>query len=241
VNHAGDTTTENASEGTDTVESSTGWTLGANIENLTLTGALNINGYGNSGNNTITGNSGNNILSGNGGNDALFGMAGNDTLNGGSSWDSLLGGTGDDTINAGGGNDWIRGEDGNDILNGQDGRDRIFGEAGNDTINGGNDLDTLTGGLGDDIFDYNALSEIGDVITDFETGANADALDLIGILSAVGYGGSDALGDGRVRAIQSSSDTLVQIDTTGSSDYSTIVTLQGINQGDLTVDNWIFS
>ena len=241
VNHAGDTTTENAGEGTDTVESSTGWTLGANIENLTLTGALNINGNGHSGNNTITGNSGNNILSGNGGNDSLFGMAGNDTLNGGSSWDSLLGGTGDDTINAGGGNDWIRGEDGNDILNGQDGRDRIFGEAGNDIINGGNDLDTLTGGLGDDIFDYNALSEIGDVITDFETGANADALDLIGILSAVSYGGSDALGDGRVRAIQSSSDTLVQIDTTGSSDYSTIVTLQGINQGDLTVDNWIFS
>ena len=241
VNHSGDTTTENAGEGTDTVESSTGWTLGANLENLTLTGALNINGTGHAGNNTIIGNSGNNILSGNGGNDAIFGMGGNDTLNGGSSWESFLGGDGNDTINAGGGNDWVRGEAGNDILNGQDGRDRIFGEDGDDTINGGNGSDTLTGGLGDDIFDYNALSEIGDVVTDFETGANGDALDLIGILAAVGYGGSDAIGDGRVRAVQSSADTLIQIDTSGSNDYSTIVTLQGISQGDITVDNWIFS
>lgn len=241
VNHSGDTMIENASEGTDTVESSTGWTLGANLENLTLTGSSNINGNGHSGNNVIRGNSGDNILTGNGGNDSLYGMAGNDTLNGGSTWDSLLGGAGNDTINAGGGNDWVRGEDGNDVLNGQDGRDRIFGEAGNDTITGGNDLDTLTGGLGDDIFNYDALTEIGDIITDFEAGANGDSLDLIGILSAVGYGGSDALGDGRVRAVQNGGDTLVQIDTSGSSDYSTVATLQSVNQVDITVDNWVFS
>ena len=117
----------------------------------------------------------------------------------------------------------------------------MFGEAGDDTLRGGDDIDTMTGGLGDDIFDYNALSEIGDVITDFETGANGDALDLIGILAAVGYGGADALGDGRARAVQSGSDTLVQIDTTGSSDYSTVATLQSIDAVDLTVDNWIFS
>jgi len=42
--------------------------------------------------------------------------------------------------------------------------------------------DTLTGGLGDDIFDYNALSEIGDSITDFEVGANGDVMDMIGCL-----------------------------------------------------------
>lgn len=241
VNHSGDTTTENASEGTDTVQSDTGWTLGANIENLTLTGSGNINGNGHSGDNVIRGNSGDNILSGNGGSDALFGNAGNDTLNGGSVADTLIGGTGDDTINASGSNDWVRGEDGNDTLNGQDGRDRIFGEAGNDTITGGNDIDTLTGGLGDDIFDYNALSEIGDIITDFETGANGDQMDMIGILSAVGYGGVDALGDGRVRAIQSTTDTLIQIDTTGSSDYSTVATLQNITATDVVADNWLLS
>jgi serralysin len=241
VNHNSDTVTENASEGTDTVQSDTHWTLGANTENLTLTGSLNLNGNGNSASNVIQGNAGNNVLTGNGGGDALFGNAGDDTLNGGSVADTLIGGTGIDTINGAGGNDWIRGEDGNDILNGEAGRDRMFGEAGNDTLRGGDDLDTLTGGAGDDIFDYNALSEIGDTITDFETGANADSLDLIGILSAVGYSGSDALGDGRVRALQSGSDTLVQIDTTGSNDYSTVATLQSINAVDITTDNWVFS
>ena len=35
----------------------------------------------------------------------------------------------------------------------------------------------------------NALSKIGDIITDFETGANGDALDLSGIPTAVGYVG----------------------------------------------------
>lgn len=241
IDNSGDTVSENSSEGTDLVQAGVTWTLGANFENLTLSGSSNINGTGHSGNNTINGNSGDNVLTGNGGNDALYGNAGDDTLNGGSVADTLIGGTGNDTINGDGGNDWVRGEDGNDILNGEAGRDRMFGEVGDDTLRGGDDIDTLTGGLGDDVFDYNALSEIGDVITDFETGANADSLDLIGILSAVGYAGSDALGDGRVRAIQSAADTLVQIDTTGSNDYSTVTTLQNIDQVDLTVDNWIFS
>ena len=241
VNHNGDTVTENASEGTDTVLSETHWTLGANVENLTLTGSSNLNGSGHSGNNVIHGNSGDNVLTGNGGNDSLFGNAGDDTLNGGSTWDSLIGGTGNDTVNGGGGNDWIRGEDGNDTLNGQDGRDRMFGEAGNDRLVGGNGQDTMAGGAGDDIFEYDALSELGDTITDFETGANADQIDLITLLTAVGYGGSDALGDGRVRAQQSGADTIVEIDTSGSSDYARIATLQNVTATELIADNWIFS
>lgn len=241
VNHNSDTVTENASEGTDTVLSETHWTLGSNVENLTLTGSLNLNGSGHSGNNVIHGNSGNNVLTGNGGNDSLFGNAGDDTLNGGSSWDSLIGGAGNDTVNGGGGNDWIRGEDGNDTLNGDDGRDRIMGEAGNDRLVGGNGQDTLTGGTGDDIFEYNALAELGDTITDFETGATGDEIDLITLLTAVGYGGSDALGDGRVRAQQSGGDTIVEIDTSGASDYVRVATLQSVTATELVADNWIFS
>ena len=53
------------------------------MENLTLTGAGNINGTGNTGDNAIIGNDGNNKLSGGDGADTLTGGLGNDTLTGG--------------------------------------------------------------------------------------------------------------------------------------------------------------
>ena len=79
VDNASDITTELASEGTDTVQSSITWTLAANVENLTLTGAAVINGTGNTLNNTLVGNAAANVLNGSTGNDAMTGGAGNDT------------------------------------------------------------------------------------------------------------------------------------------------------------------
>ena len=55
------------------------YTLGANVENLTLTGAGDINGTGNALDNMLTGNAGNNILDGGAGADTMIGGAGNDT------------------------------------------------------------------------------------------------------------------------------------------------------------------
>jgi Ca2+-binding RTX toxin-like protein len=76
----GDVVTENANEGTDTVQSSITYTLGNNVENLTLTGTTAINGTGNTLDNILIGNSANNTLTGNAGNDILDGGAGSDTI-----------------------------------------------------------------------------------------------------------------------------------------------------------------
>src|SRR6185369_10763168 len=84
----GDTVTEAAGAGTDTVQSSITWTLGSNLENLVLTGTTAISGTGNAADNVLTGNSVNNTLTG---------AAGNDTLDGGAGADTLAGGTGNDT------------------------------------------------------------------------------------------------------------------------------------------------
>ncbi|HVO03588.1 MAG TPA: type I secretion C-terminal target domain-containing protein, partial [Candidatus Cybelea sp.] len=73
----------------DLVQSSITYTLGANVEDLTLTGLGAING---------TGNVSDNILTGNDKNNALSGLIGNDTLIGGKGDDSLTGGTGADTF-----------------------------------------------------------------------------------------------------------------------------------------------
>jgi Ca2+-binding RTX toxin-like protein len=96
---------ENSGGGTDMVWSSTTYTLGTNLENLILTGIENIDGTGNTANNSITGNSGNNILEGGIGRDTLSGGAGNDTLIGTSISDPSLGGRSIDILTGGTGDD----------------------------------------------------------------------------------------------------------------------------------------
>ena len=100
----GDTIIERAGEGIDTVKSSVGYALGANVENLVLVDNPDIpltdviSGFGNNLNNTITGNRHDNDLHGRAGNDALSGGLGEDTLYGGAGKDTLKGGTGQDVF-----------------------------------------------------------------------------------------------------------------------------------------------
>ena len=98
ANHARDIVIESFESGIDTVESSVSFSLGENLENLTLIGSANLSGTGNAMNNLIIGNSGNNRLLGGDGNDILYGLGGGDTLNGGAGADSMLGGLGNDTF-----------------------------------------------------------------------------------------------------------------------------------------------
>jgi VCBS repeat-containing protein len=114
VDISSDVIIENADEGIDQVNSTVTYTLSANVENLTLTGASVINGTGNALDNVIAGNSGANTLYGLDGNDTLNGNDGNDTLYGGSGNDSLSGGNGNDTLDGGSGADTMAGGAGDD-------------------------------------------------------------------------------------------------------------------------------
>ncbi|MDZ7713527.1 MAG: calcium-binding protein [Rhodovibrio sp.] len=79
VDQAGDSVSEAAGAGTDTVESSVDFTLPANVEVLTVTGSADIDGTGNALDNTLTGNDGANVLDGRAGADSMTGGEGDDT------------------------------------------------------------------------------------------------------------------------------------------------------------------
>ena len=98
--------TELTGEGTDTVQAGISYTLGANVENLTLTGSSNINATGNTLDNSLTGNAGNNVLDGGAGNDVLTGGTGNDTMMGGSGDDLFVYMKGNGSDNMNGGTGW---------------------------------------------------------------------------------------------------------------------------------------
>nr|WP_064249324.1 M10 family metallopeptidase [Rhizobium leguminosarum]OAP90867.1 hypothetical protein A4U53_29040 [Rhizobium leguminosarum] len=183
VDNAGDSVTEAADAGTDTVRTIlAAYTLGNNVENLSFAGTGAFAGTGNNLDNTITGGAAT---------DTLSGGAGNDTLDGGVGADSLIGGAGDDTYivdNAGDlvteaadeGTDTVRtalvnytlGSDvenltytgtaaftgtGNSLAN------TIRGAAGADTLDGKAGTDTLIGGAGNDTY---LVDDVGDVVTE---------------------------------------------------------------------------
>ena len=154
-----DTVIELLDEGIDTVNSSVNFTLGANIENLNVSG--NVFGVGSFG----IGNNLNNTIFGAGGFNYLTGGDGNDTLHGGDGNDRLYGDSGDNIYGVGNftGDDTLYGDAGDDYLNGGSGTDVLYGGEGNDTLDGGTGADTLTGGAGNDTY---IVDDVGDVVVE---------------------------------------------------------------------------
>lgn len=177
VDDAGDVITEALNEGIDSVQASVNHVLAANVETLTLLGALGISGAGNGLNNTITGNTGSNFLSGFGGDDIIIAGGGNDVIDGGTGNDTMNGGIGDDTFTVDAAGDVVvelagQGTDsvlssvsfvldapienltltGTAILRGtgNEAANVLIGNAGNNTLIGLGGNDTLDGGLGND-------------------------------------------------------------------------------------------
>ncbi|MBX5198241.1 RTX toxin, partial [Rhizobium sp. NZLR10] len=173
VDNAGDTVTEAADEGIDTVRTTlASYTLGSDVENLTYIGTVSFVGTGNLLDNTITGGAGNDTLDGGAGNDTLIGGAGNDIYVVDSASDVIT-----EAVSAG--TDEIRTAlatysiaalvnvenltytgsasftgTGNALAN------TITGGAGNDLLDGGAGNDTLIGGAGNDIYVVDSASDV---------------------------------------------------------------------------------
>ena len=183
VDNSGDVVKESADMGYDVVESSVSYTLGANVEYLTLTGSAAINATGNALDNSLSGNDAANVLNGGAGSDDMSGGGGDDTYIVDSYSDRLMEnpGGGIDTVYSGISLDLSRGQSeienvtltgtaenasgndranalvgnaGNNSLGGYGGNDVLSGMAGNDSLWGGSGNDTLIGGLGDDEYQF---------------------------------------------------------------------------------------
>jgi serralysin len=193
VDNTGDVVTETStlSTETDTVNSSISYTLGNNLENLTLTGLDAINATGNTYNNVLQGNSAANILNGSTGADSMTGGLGNDTYYIDNVGDKIaesstlateidrvyssvsytlssnlenLTLTGNAAINA--------------IGNAQ--KNTLLGNSAPNSLNGSSGADSMAGGLGNDIY---YIDNTGDVVV--ETSTLATEIDTVN--SSVSY------------------------------------------------------
>ncbi len=212
IDNAGDTVTEGADAGADSVSTSlAGYTLAANVENLTGTVGTGQTLTGNSLDNTITGGAGTDTLNGGEGNDTLIGGGGADAMTGGAGNDTYLVDNAGDTAveGAGAGTDTVQtslagytlaanvenltGTVGTgQTLTGNSLANTIVAGAGADTIDGGAGNDTLTGNGGADIFVIGSGGGT-DTITDFVVGSDRIDLSAFGNYISIGQSGADTV------------------------------------------------
>jgi Ca2+-binding RTX toxin-like protein len=168
---------EEAGGGIDTVISSASYMLGANVENLRLSGADDVTATGNALDNTIVGNAGANVLDGGAGADLMIGGEGSDLFMA-DAGDRLVEdeNEGIDTVSTS--VSWILGANfenltlrgsasvngtGNELAN------VIYGNSGNNVLDGGEGADQMDGGLGDDTY---FVDDVNDIASETVASAN---------------------------------------------------------------------
>ncbi len=203
IDNISDVVIEVENSGTDTVQSSISYVLGANLENLTLTGSAALSGTGNSANNVIIGNAGNNIFDGGIGADKMVGGDGNDTYIVDNIDDVIIEAerAGTDivqssvsyvlsnnlenlTLNGGSASINGTGNSLNNFLKGNAGNNILDADEGDDTLDGGIGSDTMLGGSGNDIY---IVDNTDDLIVEAES-AGTDI-----VLSSITYALRDNL------------------------------------------------
>jgi len=217
VDDSGDVIVEATNNGTDSVFASVAWSLGADVEYLTLTGSAAISGVGNTLNNSLTGNSGANLLDGGLGADTMTGGGGNDIYYADNAGDVVVesAGGGADVVRAsvthtlganvenllmlGSAGIWGSGNDLANVIIGNSGANRIWTGAGQDFLDGGLGADTMIGGAGNDVY---YIDQAGDVVTEAVNegvdtvrsyvshvlGANFENMLLVGAANSAGGG-----------------------------------------------------
>jgi Ca2+-binding RTX toxin-like protein len=208
----GDGIGENAGEGIDAVIATANFRLATNLENLTLQGGADLQGYGNADVNTLIGNTGGNILNGEGGADTMLGGLGNDAY--------FVDNIGDQAIeNASEGTDVVFSAthfrlsanlealvlQGSDDLQGYGNSDAntLYGNTGVNLLDGSAGADVMAGGADSDVY---IVDNAGDMIVEnsgegtdvvlstahTRLSANVEVLVLQGGANLQGYGNSDA-------------------------------------------------
>ena len=208
IDNAGDIVSEAAEGGIDRVNSYISYTLGANLENLTLRGSANLTATGNELANVLNGNDAGNVLNGLAGADTMAGAAGNDLYGVDNIGDVIVeaANAGIDRVNAfvtytlsanveqltlrGTANINATGNDLDNVLN---------GNSGANTLNGRGGADTMAGGDGADLY---GVDNVGDVVIEalnggvdrvhalinYTLGANVEKLSLLGVDNIAGTG-----------------------------------------------------
>lgn len=210
VDSTKDIVTELINQGSDTVSSAIGYTLGANVEHLVLTGTARVNGTGNALDNILAGNNAINTLTGNAGDDWLDGKGGIDKMTGGAGNDTYVTDNASETVTerSNEGTDRIlthitytlpsnvenltltgmaaingAGNTLNNALIGNVAANSLFGDTGNDTLDGMAGTDMLTGGKGNDTY---ILGRGYGAETVIENDTSAGVIDIAQFLPGIG-------------------------------------------------------